>query len=197
MFSLKKFRELVQLGGSGGIAKRYMVMNSFDGALTALGIIIGAWLVGIDDPRILIVSGLGASIAMGVSGGFGAYMTESAVKKEEMAEFENAMLEEFEDTVVEEAAAASSVFVAFVDGISPFIAAAFSFLPFIVALIIGLDMQIAYLLSFVMTAVSLFLLGGYLGKISNSSFAISGIKMIFAGVLVGILVMIIELMSHV
>ena len=68
------------MGSNGGNAKCYFVLNSFDGILTALGIISGNFLAGVTDPRILIVAGLGASIVMGVSGGFGAYLTENALK---------------------------------------------------------------------------------------------------------------------
>lgn len=196
MKSLKEIRALIQLGGSGGIAKRYLVMNSFDGALTALGIIIGNFLVGVTDPRILIVAGLGASIAMGVSGGFGAYLTETALKKEEIAEAENAMLEEFEDTVIDEAATVSSYFVAAVDGISPFMAASISFMPFIATLFIDIDIKIAYFLSVILTSITLFFLGAYLGKISHENKVKYGIRMIFAGIIVGFLVFFVELLSQ-
>ena len=64
MIKKQKILELIQLGGTGGIAKRYMIMNSFDGSLTALGIIIGSFLAGVRDPQTLILAGLGASIAM-------------------------------------------------------------------------------------------------------------------------------------
>ncbi|MHA1974760.1 MAG: VIT1/CCC1 transporter family protein [Candidatus Hodarchaeales archaeon] len=197
MISIKKIRDLIKLGGSGNIAKRYLVMNSFDGALTALGLIIGNWLVGIKDPRVLIVGGLGASIAMGVSGAFGAYLTETAVKKEEMAVYESAMLESFEDTVIDEASAFSSYFVAFIDGFSPFMAASISFFPFILVMFFTLDINIAYMASFVLTGFSLFSLGTYLGKISKTNLYINGLKMILAGFIVGILVLIIEFASKI
>ncbi|MFW9778030.1 MAG: hypothetical protein ACFFE8_04185 [Candidatus Heimdallarchaeota archaeon] len=196
MQSFKRIRDLLKLGGSGGIAKRYMVMNSFDGSLTALGIILGGWLVPVNDARVVIVAGLGASIAMGVSGAFGAFLTESAVKKEEMAEIESAMLEELENTVHSRAAAWSSLFVAAVDGISPFLAASISFLPFIAGLLLVWDIQISYIISIFLTAVSLFILGAYLGRISGENIANYGFKMIIAGIVTGILVFIVEALSH-
>ncbi|MFX0211691.1 MAG: VIT1/CCC1 transporter family protein, partial [Candidatus Hodarchaeota archaeon] len=154
MKSFKQIINLLQMGETEGIAKRYMVMNSFDGALTALGIIIGSFLANVDDPRTLILAGLGASIAMAVSGGFGAYLTESALKKEELAEIESVMLEEFEYTVVNQAARISSYFVAFVDGFSPFTAAAISFLPFFGAYLFDWPIQFAYISSVLLTGVS-------------------------------------------
>ena len=192
MKSFKQIIDLLQMGETEGIAKRYMVMNSFDGALTALGIIIGSFLAHVDDPRTLILAGLGASIAMAVSGGFGAYLTESAVKKEELAKIESVMLEEFEDTVVNQAATISSYFVAIVDGLSPFVAASISFLPFFGAYFFGWAIQLAYISSVLLTAVSLFFLGAYLGKISKENVILNGIRMIIAGIVTAILVMVLE-----
>lgn len=180
------------MGETEGIAKRYMVMNSFDGALTALGIIIGSFLAGVVDPRTLILAGLGASIAMGVSGGFGAYLTESALKKEEIAEIQSAMLEEFEHSVINQAATISSYFVALVDGLSPFAAASVSFLPFFGAYFLSWPIQFAYVSSVLLTGLLLFILGAYLGKISKENILLNGIRMIIAGVVTAILVMMLE-----
>ena len=177
------------MGSSEDIAKRYFVMNAFDGALTALGIILGSWLAGVSNPKILILAGLGASIAMGVSGGFGAYLTESAVKKKEIAKYTEAMLEDFENTIHHEAAKWESIFVAVVDGLSPFLGSVISFLPFIFADPLELSMDSAYIVSILTTACTLFLLGTYLGKISQENLLTNGTKMLVAGVVTGILVM--------
>jgi len=195
MNSFDNLKKLISLGGSGEIARRYMVMNSFDGALTVLGIIIGSWFVGVSDARVLLVAGFGASIAMGISGAFGAYLTELAVKKDEIAKFEEFMLESFDNTIVTEAAYVSSILVAIVDGISPFIAAAISLIPFVFSLVLNLDINIAYLLSFVATSITLFVLGSYLGKISKGNIVYYGFKMVLAGILVGILVLFVEIVS--
>lgn len=195
MKSIRKIRDLLQLGGTVGIAKRYLVMNSFDGALTALGIILGNLLVAVSDARILLVAGLGASIAMGVSGGFGAYLTETAVKKEEMAESESAILEKYDKTIIDEAAVVSSYFVAFVDGFSPFMSALVIFLPFIAVLLFGIQIQIVYLLSITLTASTLFILGAYLGKISQENKVKYGIRMIIAGIITGLLLFLVEFIS--
>jgi predicted membrane protein (TIGR00267 family) len=191
---LSRIRSLLKMGSSEDIAKRYFVMNAFDGALTALGIIIGAWIAGVSEPRTLILAGLGASIAMGVSGGFGAYLTESAVKKEELAEFQDAMLEEFNDTVFSEAARIESFFVALVDGSSPFLASVVSFSPFFLGYFFEWPMDSAYLLAVLLTACTLFLLGAYLGIISQENLLINGTKMLIAGVLTVILVLFLEVL---
>lgn len=190
--SISRVRALLKLGDSTDIAKRYFVMNGFDGALTALGIILGAWLAGVTDPRTVILAGMGASIAMGVSGGFGAYLTESAMKKEKLAEFEDVMLEEFDNTVFDEAAKWDSYFVAAVDGISPFLASAVSISPFFLADILDWDINHIYLSAVILTALILFLLGAFLGRISKENIPRNGLKMLAAGIVTGILVLFLE-----
>jgi predicted membrane protein (TIGR00267 family) len=196
VLSIHKIKELLAMGETGGIAKRYMVMNSFDGSLTALGIIIGSRLADVNLPSTIILAGLGASIAMGVSGSFGAYLTETAIKKQELAEKESAMLEEINDTVHDQANQISSIFVAAVDGLSPFIASSISFLPFFIVSWLSLDIAIAYFSSVILTGTTLFILGAYLGAISKENKWLYGVRMIIAGVLTGILVMMLELAVH-
>ncbi|MBS7635721.1 hypothetical protein KEJ37_00005 [Candidatus Bathyarchaeota archaeon] len=58
------------------MARRYFVMNGFDGAMTIFGIILGSWMVGVIKPEVILLAGLGACLVMGVSGFFGAFMVE-------------------------------------------------------------------------------------------------------------------------
>lgn len=196
MTPFKKFINLIKIGEAGGIAKRYMVMNSFDGSLTALGIIIGAMIADVPDARTIILAGLGASIAMGVSGSFGAYLTESAVKKEELEEKQAAMLEEINNTILDQAAEISSIFVAVVDGLSPFLAATFSFLPFFGTFLFGWSLYVAFIFSIILTAIALFILGAYLGQISSENKLYYGLRMVVAGIITAVLVMFLELLGE-
>ena len=95
---LKKSKEYIEIAKVGEIARRYFVLNAFDGALTVLGIIMGSYVVGVKDPRVVIGASFGACLAMGVSGFWGAYMAERAERKRalkdlEMALFINLMVE--------------------------------------------------------------------------------------------------------
>lgn len=73
---LGRFRSYIKVAKAGAIARRYFVMNAFDGALTILGVIVGAFMAREADPRVIIGAGVGASLAMGISGAWGAYMAE-------------------------------------------------------------------------------------------------------------------------
>ena len=88
---LGRFRSYIRVAGASAIARRYFVMNAFDGALTILGVIVGAFMAREVDPRVIMGAGVGASLAMGISGAWGAYMAERAERRRSLKELENQM----------------------------------------------------------------------------------------------------------
>ena len=86
---LKNYKEYDKISNISNIARRVFANNSFDGILTIMGILLGAYYAGIDSAMVIIKTGLGASIAMGVSGAWGAYYTEKAERKKKIHELEN------------------------------------------------------------------------------------------------------------
>ena len=58
------------------IVRRYIIINTFDGALTILGIVLAVIMSGIRDPQLVIIPSIGASVAMAVSGIWGSYAAE-------------------------------------------------------------------------------------------------------------------------
>ncbi|MCJ7717221.1 MAG: hypothetical protein MUO54_11980, partial [Anaerolineales bacterium] len=75
---LKEIQSYNQIAGIAEIARRYFAMNAFDGVLTTIGVLVGNYLAGVRDLSIPIRIGIATSIAMGISGLWGAYLTETA-----------------------------------------------------------------------------------------------------------------------
>jgi predicted membrane protein (TIGR00267 family) len=136
----------------GPIARRYFVKNGFDGSMTMLGIIVGAWVVNVARSEIIVTAGLGACLAMGISGLFGAYMTEKAERKRDLKKLETAMMTKLDDSVITEASSFVSFYAAIVDGGSPILTALISLSPFIFALYGLIVVESAYLISLVENA---------------------------------------------
>ena len=157
-------------------------MNAFDGALTMLGIIMGAYLAGVIDPMIIIKAGMGAGLAMGISGAWGAYMAERAERSRNMKELENAIFSNLEGTMIDKASKAAVVSVALVDGISPLIATFISILPFFLAVYSNISIFVAIALSIVIIMCMLFLLGVFLSKVAGGRIIINGAIMVLAGI---------------
>ncbi|MFX1520893.1 MAG: hypothetical protein ACFFCD_13330 [Promethearchaeota archaeon] len=179
----RKFKRYSEITQVDEIARRYFVMNAFDGCLTILGIIVGAYFTGAFDARIIIGVGLGSSIAMGMSGLFGAYMAEAAERKKKVQELEQSLLANLEDSVIVKASRFSSYYVAMIDSLAPFVAAQVSLIPIYLSLAFIFAVKSAMELSMVLIMCILFMLGIFLGRISKENIVISGLKMVFAGLI--------------
>ena len=177
---LRKYERYDQIAGIGGIARRYFAMNSFDGVLTIFGILIGGYFGGIKEASIIISAGLGASIALMVSGLWGTYMTERAERTKSLKELEGSILIKLHNTDIGHASRFATMVVALINGLSPFFAALIVLTPFFFSKFF--DITKAYYISGVIAFIILFLLGVFLGKISKESLVKTGLKMILAGV---------------
>jgi predicted membrane protein (TIGR00267 family) len=167
-------------------------MNAFDGAMTSLGVVIGAYITGISDPRAVIGVIIVSGIAMGISGFSGTYMTESAERSKALDELEEAMLVDLDDTIYGQASRFVSVFAAIVDGSAPFLASLPSVIPFAIGLVDIMSIEIAFQASMAASLAILFLLGVFLGRVSRTNIVYSGIKMVVAGVIVAVLALLLN-----
>ena len=171
------------------IARRYFIKNGFDGSMTVLGIIVGSWIVGVKDPEFIVTAGLGACLAMGVSGLFGAYMTEKAERKKHLKTVEAAMLTDLSDSILSDASNFVSLYAALIDGASPMLTAVISLIPFILTLTGTFIIWDAYIASFILTLATLFSLGLYLGRIAKENILLYGVQTVAAGILIVVIVL--------
>ena len=174
------------------ILRRYFAMNAFDGAMTSLGVVIGAYISRIVDPKAVIGVILIGGVAMAVSGFSGTYMTESAERSKSLNELEEAMLVDLDDTIYGQASRFVSIFAALVDGGAPFLAAIPSVVPFYLALINIIPIGLAFAASIAASLATLFLLGVFLGRVSEQNVIYSGVKMVIAGIAVAMLALVIN-----
>ncbi|MBQ03844.1 hypothetical protein CL673_03920 [Candidatus Bathyarchaeota archaeon] len=174
------------------ILRRYFAMNAFDGSMTSLGVVIGAYITKIVDPLAVIGVILVSGIAMAVSGFSGTYMTESAERSKSLNELESAMLTNLDETIYGEASRFVAVFAAFVDGSAPFLASIPTVIPFYLSYLGILPHGYAFMTSIVASLSTLFLLGVFLGRISDNNVLYSGVKMVIAGVTVALLALLLN-----
>ncbi len=187
----KRFRFYLKLTGVAAISRRYFVMNAFDGALTALGVVIGSWVSGPVHPRIIVGAGLGASLAMGISGFFGTYLAERAERLRRLKELERSLLVGLENSIHGKALRTATVWAATVDALSPSLTAVASISPFVAAHHHLISIESAVGLSIAIIFITLFSLGAFTGRVSKERVFLSGIRMTAVGVIVVILVLLI------
>ena len=174
-------REYDRIAGIGEIARRYLAMNAFDGVLTMIGVLMGNYLAGVRSAGVAIRTGIATSIAMGVSGLWGAYLTEAAERQRELTELERISLTDLGETKIGRASRLAVVIVALVDGLAPFVAALIVLIPLFAAPLIG-NILISSALSLATALITLFGLGIFLGHISGRSLIGYGLRTVVAGV---------------
>jgi len=181
-------RLYIQVTHVGEIARRYFVKNGMDGLMTTLGIVLGAWAVGAENANLIVATGLGACLAMGVSGLFGTYITERAERKGRLKTLEESLLSDLNDSMHKNAEEVVSVFAALIDGLSPSLTAAICLVPFFLTMTGALIIWDAYLISFILTFVTLFSLGVYLGTVAKENMLLYGFQMLGAGLLIALII---------
>jgi len=177
--TLATFRHYHEVAEVGEIARRYFAMNAFDGVLTAIGVLAGAWLGGVEDVRTVVVVVLTTAVGMAVSGFYGSYLVERAERERSLHDLESSTLSDLGDSTIAAASRYAAVVIALVDGSSPAAAALVTLVPFLFAGALGSDA--AYLLAFAVGLAELFGLGAFLGAVSRQRLWPSGLKLVAAG----------------
>jgi predicted membrane protein (TIGR00267 family) len=189
---VKRYRRFLEIANAGEIARRYFIMDAFNGALTVLGIILGAYIAGVRNVNIILSAVFGASLAMGLSGFWGAYMAERAERTRKLKELEAALFTDLKQTRIHKASLATMVWLAIVDGISPVVVALASVSPFIFTRAGLFPFITALYASIAITIIVLFILGIFLGKISRENMVLNGLRMVSAGVIIAAVLLLAE-----
>ena len=93
-------RQYHEIAGVGEIARRYFVINAFDGSLTTLGVLAGSYAGGVDKAGTVISLILSTAVSIGVAGFYGSYQVERAERDRALREIEESTLSSLQDTTL-------------------------------------------------------------------------------------------------
>lgn len=189
----EKIKDYSKISDVGEISRRYFVMNAFDGALTMLGVITGAYIAKIKSPTPIISAGIAGSLAMAISGISGAYMTERAERTRKLKSLEKAMLKELKNSMHYKSQRFAVFVTSLTDGLSPFLSALMVLSPFFILNVGLISWDMAFYLSISITLTLLFLMGVYLAKICEENIFLYGLQMLCIGLLTAFLCIIISI----
>ncbi|NIR31110.1 MAG: hypothetical protein GWN84_17695 [Gammaproteobacteria bacterium] len=176
MKAVDRIRFLFRISGAQGIARRYVVTNGFDGALTMLGLNMGFYASGGIAPTTAISACLGAAIALGVSGLTSAYVSEAAEKWRELRELERALVRDMRDTEQRRAAHLVPFLIAVVNGLSPLVVSLVIITPFWAAQA-GIRLPVSPVeASIGLAFVAIFFLGVFTGRVSGVFWLWAGLR---------------------
>ena len=95
---IEKWRKYSELSNLGIIVRRKFFNNAFDGALTCAGIVSGSFIIFLSNPAqilssaIIIITGFSTAAAIGISGLWGAFLSEEAERKKKMTDLKKDMV---------------------------------------------------------------------------------------------------------
>ncbi len=197
---IERIMRALELTHGVEIARRYLAMNAFDGALTMLGLILGGLFT--IDPlnytpgfNAILLAAAGTSIAMAISGFSGSYLAESAERDREVDDLGKAMLTDMSESMYAKASRTTSIVVAIVDGASPAVAGFLVITPLFFVPSGLLDYRIAFYMGIIICMLLLFVLGLFLGAVSKKNMWSYGAKTLFAGILTALLLILVSYLT--
>ena len=168
------------------LARRYCITNGFDGTLTTIGVVIGAYLGGITEGLTVIGIGLGAAVGLGTSGIWSVWEIERAETSRQQEELEQAMLTSLDGTQLTRDLRSEQIVLALSSAAGPVVAVTVMLIPFL-----WVDrfyaMFGAVLFSILIGISILTLAGAYMGSISRQRWYVAAFRMGLAGIVVTII----------
>ena len=96
--NMNKWRKFSEMSNLGIIARRKFFNNAFDGALTCAGIVSGSFIFFLSNPgdtlssAIIVITGFSTALAIGISGLWGAFLSEEAERKKKISDLKREMV---------------------------------------------------------------------------------------------------------
>jgi predicted membrane protein (TIGR00267 family) len=185
---LDSVRRLLRDEEVRSISRRYLVSNGFDGALTCVGVVVGAFLTGVPNGLVVVQIGLGAAVGLATSGVWSVWEIERAEKLADLQSVEDAMLTELDDTRLARDLSGARVVNAVASGLGPLVGILVPLVPFLLTgdpFAIGLlSVRDATVVSVGFAVTVLFAFGAYMGSISKQRWYVAGFRMGLAGLVV-------------
>jgi len=198
--TLQQWKRYSKMSDLGEIARRKFFNNCFDGALTCSGIVSGVFIIFLAGssgftPRDVLITGFATALAIGISGLWGAFLSEEAERKKKMSDMkkEMAIIEEKGDEItdksnknnnkdkplLEKAEGFATIIASLVDGGAPVLGSSIPLIPFFFG---GILSFIHFIFSYIILSFLLIYLGIFLGKISGGGRAKYAIHLVTAGI---------------
>jgi len=205
---INTWREYSKISNLGEIARRKFFNNCFDGALTCAGIISGMLILYLANPDLLVprnivITGFATAFAIGISGLWGAYLSEEAERKKKLLDLQKDMVildhgdaSQLQDTktidvkkkkkekknkgsIIERSEKFATIVASLVDGGAPVLGASLPLIPFF----FGEELTLAhFFISYVILIGLLVYLGIFLGKISGGGRLRYALHLVAAGI---------------
>ncbi len=193
----------------GEIARRKFFNSCFVGALTCAGIVSGFFIMFLSEPtrnvpNTVIITGFATALAIGISGLWGAFLSEEAERKKKITDMKKEMAiietddeetidhsennikktkkkkkKKIKPTLLERAEYFATIVASLVDGGAPVLGSSLPLVPFFFGTVLT---PMHFIISYIVLVGLLVYLGVFLGKISGGGRVRYAIHLVTAGV---------------
>ena len=178
---------------SQDITRRYLITNGFDGALTMLGLMIGFYSSKESSISVALSASMGAAIALFMNGISSAYLSETAERKKELQELEQALLKDLKQSDYGQASYYVPFFVALVNGLAPLVISMIILVPLWLNHFLGITYPVSpFVATSIVALICIFSLGMFLSTISKTFWLLSGMRALSIGILTVIIIYLME-----
>lgn len=199
--TIQNWKQYGKLSDLGEISRRKFFNNCFDGALTCAGIVSGIFIIFLSPnsfqftPQNVLITGFATTLAIGISGLWGAFLSEEAERKKKVSDMKKdmAIVEDTAEeddqnnkgdnnnnkTILEKAERFATIVASLVDGGAPAVGSTLPLIPFF----FGASLTIGhFIFSYVILTGLLVYLGIFLGNISGGGKLRYALHLVTAGV---------------
>jgi len=193
--TLHNWKQYSKMADLGEIVRRKFFNNCFDGALACAGIVSGIFILFLTDSSAystqnVLIMGFATALAIGISGLWGAYLSEEAERKKKFVDMRKEMAivddednnnnkKKREKTLLERAESFATIVASLVDGGAPVLGSSLPLIPFLIG---GTLTYFHFVFSYIILIGLLVYLGIYLGKISGGGRTRYAIHLVMAGI---------------
>jgi predicted membrane protein (TIGR00267 family) len=178
-----RIRETLKHESVGPIIRRFFINTLFDSTFMLLGIIVGSAFAADAGLRVIIVTMLTTSVALGISTGVSVYEAESLEQERRIADLEKALFTDLQDTNIQKTAKYTILLATIINFATPLFSCALTVTPFIFAALGIIAIEIAGWVSVTLALGTLFGAGVYMGRIGKTNPYKKGARMVVFGVL--------------
>jgi len=147
-----------------------------------LGIIVGSAFAADAGLRVIIVTMLTTSVALGISTGVSVYEAESLEQERKIADLEKALFTDLKDTSIQKTAKYTILLATIINFATPLFSCAVTVMPFIFASIGLIQIEVAGWVSVTLALGTLFAAGVYMGRIGKTNPYKKGARMVVFGI---------------
>ena len=170
--------------------RRFLVNTIFDCTFVIIGILIASVFTGEPDQRLVIVTIVTSSVALGISTGISVFEAETMEQTIRLKGMEKALLVSLEDTHLHRTSRTTILLIASVNFTAPIITGIIAVTPFL--LLGSSNIRLAGYISLILAIAILFIVGVFIGRAVGRRPLVQGARMAIAGVAAFILCFLIE-----